>query len=198
MRRGWRRIGLLLVAVALAGLGALVDPRPAYACSCPPISTEEAVEGADAAFKGRVIAVEPTPGRGSGDRVDLRFAVETVFKGTVYAEQVVATARDSAACGLEPELGSSWVIFAVQNVQGNGDRRVTRLTTDLCRGNLSGAVVPSSLGSGRPPVAGASDTEEKATLVDQRVTRGLVVTGVGALVLVVLGGLGLALLWRRR
>lgn len=200
MRRAWWRMAMALGAVALAVLGALIDSRPAYACSCQPITTIEAVRRADAAFRGTVVAAEPT-GRRDGDWVDLRFDVQVVYKGEVFREQVVASAANSAACGLEPEIGSSWVIFAVQTVQGDGDRTVSRLTTDLCSGNLPAAAAPSSLGSGRPPRAGASDTEEKAVRADDRVSRGLVIAGVGALAVAGLAAVGLGLLWgpgRRR
>ena len=43
-----------------------------------------------------------------------------VYKGTVYADQVITTPADSAGCGLTPEVGSTWVIFASGVIQGEG------------------------------------------------------------------------------
>jgi hypothetical protein len=190
------RIALVAVATVLACAAALVNPMPAWACSCAPITTRQAYEDADAVFKGTVTQRERA-GRGEEARVELRFAVSRVFKGFVYAEQVVATPPDSAGCGIEATVGSNWVIFATQTVEGTGDVLVTRLNTNLCSGNLPGATVPSLLGRGQFPRPGASDSEEKSLTADLRIDRALKIAGFTALGLVVLGGIGIALLWRR-
>ena len=114
---------------------------------------------ADAVFRGTVISKEVV-GRNARARTDIRFSVDRVYKGTVYREQVVASTRDSDACGLDPEVGSTWVIFAIQGIEGEGDRAVNRLITTLCSGNLPSGLAPPVLRTPRPPLAGASDREE--------------------------------------
>ena len=142
-------------------------------------------------FVGTVLRVDEVGSR-DGRRADIRFTVDRVFKGTVYAEQVVASATDAAACGLTPRPGSNWVIFAVDAVEGNGSDAVFRLRTTVCSGNLPTSSAPRALGAGTEPRAGASDREERATGTDTRLTRGLVIAGIGGLGLLALVGIGLA------
>ena len=187
---------LALIAVGLLGLlGALVDPKPAFACECSPITVGRATRQADAIFRGTVTALRDVD-RGEDARTDIRFEVDTVYKGTVYSEQVVASPRDGAACGLTPRLGSTWVVFAVEGIQGSGDEAVFRLVTDSCRGNLAGGSPPTVLGRPYDPVPGASDREEQATGADRVLTRGLAIGGIGLLALGAVAVVGLAVLWR--
>ena len=194
MRRQ-QRLGLTLIALVLVAVVVVVDPQPAYACDCRGISTRRALAESDAAFVGTVQRVDELE-RAGERRVDIRFRVDRVFKGTVYAEQVVASAPDAAGCGLVPEPGSSWVIFAAEAVEGRAFDPLLRLRTTVCSGNLSAATPPTLLGAGSQPRPGASDREEQATDTDQALTRGLVIAGVGGLGLVALIGVGLAYLWR--
>lgn len=190
-----RRATLFVIALVLVALAVVVNPDRAYACSCTGISTRRAFEQSEAAFLGRVVRVDQV-GRGDDRRVDIRFEVDRVFKGTVYREQIVASASDSAACGLVPKLGSTWVIFAVDAVEGDGSNPLYRLRTTLCSGNQQTSTVPPGLGAGAEPRAGASDREERATNTDAALTRGLVIAGLGVLGLFALVGIGLAYLWR--
>ncbi len=187
---------LLVAATAVLSCAALlVAPPPAWACSCAPVTTHAAYDTADAVFRGTV-SERSRASRGDNARVALRFDVARVFKGRVFSEQVVMTAPDSAGCGIEAEIGTAWVIFAQESVDGSGDRLVTRLSTDSCSGNLAGVATPAVLGRGTFPLPGASDTEEKTIQADVRVDRALTIVGLGALALVVLGGAALILLWR--
>ncbi len=187
---------LALVAGALLGLlGALVDPEPAFACECSPVTTARAARQADAIFRGTVTAMRDVD-RGEDARTDIRFDVDAVYKGTVYREQVVASPRDGAACGLTPNMGSTWVIFAIEGIQGSGNDAVLRLVTDTCRGNLPSASPPTVLGRPYDPVPGASDREERATGADRALTRGLTIAGIGVLVVGAITVAGLAVLWR--
>lgn len=190
-----RRLCLVLVAVGLVALSVVVNPQRAAACDCTGISTRRAYEQSDAVFVGTVLRVD-TIGSRDGRRADIRFSVDRVFKGTVYAEQVVASAPDPAACGLTPRPGSNWVIFAVDSVEGRGSDALFRLRTTVCSGNLATSSPPTELGAGAEPRPGASDREERATGTDARLTRGLVIAGVGGLGLLALVGIGLAYLWR--
>jgi hypothetical protein len=189
------RLLALVAAVALGLLGAAVDPQPAFACECSPISPARAARGADAVFRGTVTAVREVD-RGDELRTDIRFTVDVVYKGRVYAEQVVSTPRQSSACGMTPEPGTTWLIFATQGVDGRGDEAVARLVTDTCRGNLPTGRAPRALGSPRPPTPGASDREERAIGTDRTLTRGLAIGGIALLGLGAVAVAGLAVLWR--
>jgi hypothetical protein len=189
------RLVALMASLLLGTCLALVDTAEAFACSCAGISTNRALREADAVFRGTVINKEVV-GRSERARTDIRFAVDRVYKGTVYRDQVVASSRDSDACGLDPEVGSTWVIFAIQGIQGEGDRAVNRLITTLCSGNLPTGIAPPVLRNPRPPLAGASDREERSTNMDQILTRGFAIAGIGALFAGALAVIGVAVLWR--
>ena len=187
---------LALVAAGLLGVfGALTDPTPAYACECTPITPSRAARQADAIFRGTVTDLRNV-GRGEDARTDIRFEVDVVYKGTVYREQVVASPRDEAACGLTPRPGSTWVIFAIDGIQGSGDEAVFRLITDTCRGNLPASSPPAGLGRPYEPMPGASDREERANDADRALSRGVAIGGIGLLVLGAIAVAGLAVLWR--
>ena len=190
-----RRVLLALVAVGLIAFTGVVNPTPAAACSCLGVSTRRAAEQAEAVFLGTVTRVDQT--RIGGERAtELRFDVSRVYKGTVYSDQVITTPVDSAGCGLTPDVGSTWVIFASGAIQGEGRTAKLRLTTTLCSGNLSGDTAPRSLGRPGAPLPGASDRLERSETTDARLTRGLVIGGIGVLGLGALIGIGLAYLWR--
>lgn len=195
MNRVAARAAGLLTALVLALLGAWVSPTAASACDCAGLSPGRALRQADAVFRGTVTATDDV-GRGQDARTDVRFRVDRVWKGTVFADQVVATPQDAAGCGLQPQLGSTWVVFTVAGVEGRGDDAVARLVTTLCSGNVAAGAPPATLGSGREPRPGRSDREESATRTDERVTRWLVGAGVTGAAVLVVGGAGLALLWR--
>jgi hypothetical protein len=184
------------MAIGLLGLlGSLADPEPAFACECSPITAGRAAQQADAIFRGTVTALRSVD-RGEDARTDIRFEVDAVYKGSVYRDQVVASPRDEAACGLTPKLGSTWVIFAIEGIQGSGDDAVLRLVTDSCRGNLPAASPPTALGRPYDPVPGASDREERANGADRALSRGLAIGGLGLLLLGAVAVAGLVVLWR--
>jgi hypothetical protein len=189
------RLFVLVASLLLGTCVALVDVTEAFACSCVGISTNRALREADAVFRGTVISKDVV-GRSDRARTDIRFAVDRVYKGTVYREQIVASSRNSDACGLDPEIGSTWVIFAIQGIEGDGDRAVNRLITTLCSGNLPTGVAPPVLRTPRPPLSGASDREERSTNTDRILTRGFAIAGIGALCIGSLAVIGLGVLWR--
>jgi hypothetical protein len=189
------RLLALVAAVVLGFLGAASNPQPAFACECSPVTPTGAARQADAVFRGTVTALRKVD-RDEDPRTDIRFQVDAVYKGSVYAEQVVATPRQSTECGLTPELGTTWLIFAIQGVEGSGDEAVARLITDTCRGNIPTANAPRVLGTPRQPLAGASDREERATGADRTITRGLAIGGIALLALGAVAVAGLAVLWR--
>ena len=191
-----RRLLLALVAAGLVGWLGVVNPAPAAACSCVGISIRRAADQADAVFLGTVTSVDLRGGFGDAGPVTMRFDVDRVYKGTVYADQVIVTPDGSAACGLTPDVGSTWVIFARGAIDGEGRAAKLRLRTTLCDGNLSTDIPPATLGRPTPPLPGASDRTERSETTDARLTRGLVIAGIGALGLAALIGIGLAYLWR--
>ena len=195
MNRVGRRASGLLAALVLSLLGAWVAPAPASACACAGISPGRALRQADAVFRGTVTGTDDV-GRGSDARTDVRFRVDTVWKGAVFSEQLVATPQDAAGCGLEPAVGSMWVVFARSGVEGRGDDAVARLVTTLCSGNVASGAAPADLGPGQIPRPGRSDREERAVRTDRALTRWLSVAGVAGAVVLVAAGLGLVVLWR--
>lgn len=196
MTRLTLRLVVLLAAVLLGTCAAIVDTTKAFACSCAGISTNRALREADAVFRGTVVSKEVV-GRGDTARTDIRFAVDRVYKGAVFREQIVASRHDEDACGLDPDVGSTWVIFAIEGIEGQGDRAVNRLITTLCSGNLpTGIPPPLLLRSPRPPLDGASDREERSTNTDRVLTHGLAIAGIGALVVGAIAVIGLGVIWR--
>ncbi len=197
MPRPGSRVATLLVTLVLGSLGLLLTPGTAVAaCDCRGRAATQALREADTVFVGTVTGSRRV-GRGDDARTDVRFRVDAVYKGAAFADQVVATPPDADGCGLEAEVGSSWVVFAVDGVEGSGDDAVSRLVTSRCRGSVTGAP-PPVLGPGQPPTAGRSDREEAATNTDRALTRFLTTAGLVGLGLVVVAGAGLALLWRPR
>ena len=196
VRRPTVRLLALVASLLLGTCLALVDTTDAFACSCAGISTTRALREADAVFRGTVSSKEQV-GRSSDARIDIRFMVDQVYKGTVYRQQVVASSLASDACGLDPEIGSTWVIFAIEGIEGEGDRAVSRLVTTLCSGNLpTGIAPPVLLRDPRPPLDGASDREERSTNTDRILTNGLAIAGIGALAVGGLAVISLVVIWR--
>jgi len=93
-------------------------------------------------------------------------------------------------------VGTTWVIFATQGIEGTGNDAVQRLVTTLCSGNVPSGSAPAVLGEARPPLDGASDREERSINADKALTRGLAIGGMVLLVVVVVAAVGLAALWR--
>ena len=86
--------------------------------------------------------------------------------------------------------------FAIEGIEGEGDRAVNRLITTLCSGNLPTGTAPGVLGIPRPPLGGASDREERSTNADRIISRGLAIVGIGGLCIVAVAVIGVGLLWR--
>lgn len=191
------RLAACLAAVTVLLALTVVNPLRAYACECAGISTARALGQADAVFLGTVVAAERAGGR-SERRTDLRFSVTKVYKGTVYADQLLTSPPDAAACGLRPDVGSSWLIFAVDSYEGRGDESVYRLRTTTCGGNLPISTAPADLGRPRDPLPGPSDREEASITTDLTIRRVLAIGGVGLVGLATLAGVALIVIWRPR
>lgn len=188
---------LAFVAAVLLGVFAatVAPPGKAYACDCAGISIDRALRQSTAVFRGTVLDKQSV-GRRAEARTDIRFAVDAVYKGEVHAEQVVSSPKEATSCGLDPKVGTTWVIFAVDGIEGRGNDAVQRLITTLCSGNVPSGTAPVTLGEARPPIDGASDREERSINTDRALTRGLVIGGGAVLFAGALVALGLVVLWR--
>lgn len=87
----------------------------ASACSCM-VPTEasklEAIKEASVIFYGKVISVDP----GEDSRqIKAKFQVLKRWKGLEKQEIVVTTASDSAACGVNFNVGESIMIYSLEN-----------------------------------------------------------------------------------
>ena len=135
-----RRGLIVLIAISFA-----VMPQSAFACSCAQSTKPQQAERAAAIFTGTTTAVSP-PLFGlscsSADPVMVTFTVETVYKGEVPKELALNTASAGASCGYTFVAGKRYTVFVI------GDHE-----TNLCLGNVEGAIAPSEygLGEGRSP-----------------------------------------------
>jgi hypothetical protein len=102
-----------VLAIGLVGLGLLARAAPAQACSCLPMSPDEAYANADGVFSGTVQAVNaPAAGGGGMEPVTVELAVQTLWKGPVPATLTLQTPADSAACGYPFETGTGYLVYA--------------------------------------------------------------------------------------
>jgi hypothetical protein len=195
-RSGLGRAALVTLALLVSILGLAVNPAPAHACSCARNSLANALDRADVAFLGSVER-NRTVKRPAPRHNELTFKVARVYKGSAYREQLVVTPPSTAECGLDPAPGTEFIIFATQQTRVDGSRQTAALITSLCNGNLSTSAPPSLLGNGYAPFSGSSEQVDRATRMDESVTRALTVGGITTLVLLALAGIGLSWLWRR-
>ncbi|HYR94083.1 MAG TPA: hypothetical protein VEP48_07745 [Methylomirabilota bacterium] len=145
MRRRWL---LALVALLFAS-----GQHPALACSCVPFTKPQLIENAAVIFTGVVTGGSRQFSFGipcsvsSADPVTFSFDVETVYKGDVPKATAVTTVVGGASCGYEFVSGRRYTVF--------GTSAGGKLETNLCRGNVEGAIDPSEygLGPGHAPLA---------------------------------------------
>ena len=86
-----RRVLVVLLLAASALM--ITASRPAWACSCAQI---DPLESAELAFTGVAASVRQP---WLSDEVTVRFAVESVQKGSTGAEIALTTHSDGATCG---------------------------------------------------------------------------------------------------
>ncbi len=87
-----------------------------FACSCvitpEPVKKqiENAYSGADAVFSGEVVEVKES----ATDQYSLivRFKVAKSWKGELSREITIRTAKDSAMCGYNFEIGKTYLVYA--------------------------------------------------------------------------------------
>ncbi len=125
---------VLVVLVLAASALTVAAARPAWACSCARI---DPLESAELAFTGVATSVHKP---WTSDEVTVRFAVESVRKGTAGDEVELTTHSQSPACGYPFTEGHRYRVYS------NGTK------TTSCDGNedLGRTGVPAS----ETPVAG--------------------------------------------
>ena len=87
------------VVVAVVATLALAFAADAFACSCLPVDLVRDLPRADGAFVGTVLERNV-----EGQKAVYLFRVEQVYKGDIENRVEVASADNSAACGLELEV----------------------------------------------------------------------------------------------
>lgn len=142
----------------------VLAPRVAHACSCMAQTAEEAFQGHAAVFEGRIVEVRTGS---DGARVAVVDVVQH-WKG-IEAERVeVSTPASSAACGVEFEPETSWLIYA----QAAGDAWTTGLC-DRTQRMSDSAEDLAFLGAGVVPVEVTEEDEvEPAEQDDEPPARG--------------------------
>ncbi len=126
----FRKTVLLTCLFTPIGFIPFLHPQAAWACSCMRSTPEEQMERADVVFTGQVIdkkmkTVESTP-FGGLNLVQWTFEVEADHKGSVSEKVTVESASNSAACGINFQMGERYQVFANQSD--------TALRASLCSG----------------------------------------------------------------
>jgi hypothetical protein len=149
-----------LVVAAFAALTWLAWPAAqAHACSCMATTPRDAAQAASTVFEGRVLRVDkgdPNAQVNAGHHtVDLQ--VVRYFKGEGGESITLQTASNSAACGIEFEIGGSYLVYANTN-EGSG------LWAGLCSGTrpMAGAEADlEHLGMGSTPFDPGAGSDQK-------------------------------------
>lgn len=149
-------------AFALTPAALLLAPAEAAACSCiQPAGPVEYARDVDAVFVGKVTATTPTQGAGGlggtmpGNLVTL--AVERTFKGQLDAEVNIATADNSAACGINfGKPGAQWLVYARRDDAGQLHANLCSRTTTLehAADDIAALEAAGDLGAEQPTAEG--------------------------------------------
>lgn len=179
------RIRRLIIALALLIIGGAAlapQPRAAFACSCTqPPPPREARDGSAAVFAGTVSGIAPG-GPGGTSRL-VTFDLQQSWKGPAGPQLTIATAQDSAACGVDFTQGEAYLVY--------GYAQEGQIWTSLCSRTAPLAAAGDdlqALGEGAPVAGG----ETPVTAVEMGIPwLPLALGGVGvALLLVLIVGWG--------
>lgn len=113
-------------ALVLLFFSIQLNAMPAFACSCiPPQPPEQSFDEVDAVFVATVDDIKESPlSTSSLDPKTVFLNVSQSWKGVSNQKITIQTARDSASCGYNFEVGEQYLIYA-NNTDG-------KLTTGLC------------------------------------------------------------------
>lgn len=171
----------------------------ACACSCMPVSPDEAVARSDAVVEGRAIASTEE----GASRLYV-FEVDASYKSSVERRIVIRTAAQSAACGIDLTIGEQRTVLLSRTGLGDDDGGPQAWQASLCSNlNRFEGGLPAAAGARFAPRPGASDAAMELMGADDDAHQSLtwspwMVAG-GALVGVVLVvGVPLAIRRRRR
>ena len=154
----------LTLLIPMIGALLLIHPDLTYACKCAtPGPPSEELLNSDLVFSGRVISIQSIDGvDGAASDPDpevpdfgvysVEFDVETVWKGTVLETMYLTTNRDSASCGFTFAEGTSYVVYAQDDLIVHRCSR-TRLLSEA-------ALDLDELGEGSAPAEGAASPPE--------------------------------------
>jgi hypothetical protein len=111
MRRFLQLFTLVLTCMSFS----VIAPPCVYACSCAvSLSPHAARDEATAVFSGKVVGMHAHTGAilSSADPTQITFEVSQVWKGPASTHLVVATARESASCGVPFEVNTEYLVYA--------------------------------------------------------------------------------------
>src|SRR2546428_811413 len=152
---------LLVVVILAAALVPFIE-RSSWACECVAASPKEQSGWADVVFTGNVSGLD------EGDRlVRADFEVDTSYKGKVASRLTVITPFGEAACGYTLQKGERVTIFASHpspTYAADLGVDTSDLETNLCRGNVRGAIDASAYGLVSTTVPHSSDSFPRALL----------------------------------
>lgn len=141
------------------GLIPFLQPQAAWACSCIQSTPAEQMERADVVFTGRVIdqkmktvKTQPFGGR---TWVQWTFEVEADHKGAVSKQMTVESASNSAACGVNFQMGERYQVFANQSN--------TALKASLCSGTRAVTDKPQEQSQTPSPCSGGHGNRSSET-----------------------------------
>lgn len=161
-------VSRILVSLLLACGVLTLAQAPCSACSCAQRTPEQVYADAATVIDGEVLSVS------SKDQQQIVYEVQVyrVFKGQRVAERIeMASAADSAACGLETQVCERRIWYLDQGYRAN-----------LCS-NLSAPKLPDSipdatnLPKGTPPVTLPAEAAPTESLVPARWGLGLIGLG---------------------
>jgi hypothetical protein len=120
---------IIIIVIFISLHTVILNVTSARACSCFPLrSPEEEMDDSTAVFSGQVIQImSPDPVGGlisTGDQLTVTFTVFEIWKGPLENPMIIQTARDSATCGYNFEVGQDYLVYA----HGNG----SNLQTNIC------------------------------------------------------------------
>jgi len=176
-----KHFSLAGLVVALAIFLFPLLPEQASACSCvPPSPVNDSLQQADAVFLGRVTDIDrPLLKQNSLESVRVRFAPDEYWKlASPQARIDVYTGQGGGDCGFTFTPDETYLVYANESAG--------RLTTSICSRTALAATAQTDLDT---LGEGADIDSQQSAFVDVVSPDTLIWTG--AIILVIIGGLGL-------
>lgn len=124
------RISMFILSFLLIGHFSFLVPESAFACSCAEVSPTEAFNKSEAVFVGKVLEskqerIQDGIVGGISYRDANLFEVAEIWKGSNQSQMIIYEAGAEASCGIEFELGETYLVYTYKNDDGE-------LLTGLC------------------------------------------------------------------